>query len=57
LSPFSTELLRDRHLMTSRLDSLFAGYPTGAGANNTSFDYSNSNRKLFPHRLPGLRPQ
>jgi hypothetical protein len=43
LGPFSTELLRDRHLMTSRLDSRFAGYQLDAGANNTSFDYSNSN--------------
>ena len=43
LGPFSTELLRDQHLMTSRLDSRFAGYQIDAGANNTSFDYSNSN--------------
>lgn len=43
LGPFSTELLRDRHLMTSRLDSRFAGYQLDAGATNTSFDYSNAN--------------
>ncbi len=43
LGPFSTELLRDRHLMTSRLDSRFAGYQLDAGSTNTSFDYSNSN--------------
>ena len=43
LGPFSTELLRDQHLMTSRLDSRFAGYQLDAGANNTSFDYSNAN--------------
>jgi carboxypeptidase C (cathepsin A) len=43
LGPFSTELLRDRHLMTSRLDSRFAGYQIDGGATATSFDYSNSN--------------
>ena len=43
LGPFSTELLRDRHLMTSRLDSRFAGYQLDAGATNTSFDFSNAN--------------
>ncbi len=43
LGPFSTELLRDQHLMTSRLDSRFAGYQLDAGATNTSFDYSNAN--------------
>jgi carboxypeptidase C (cathepsin A) len=43
LGPFSTELLRDKHMMTSRLDSRFAGYQLDAGANNTSFDYSNAN--------------
>jgi carboxypeptidase C (cathepsin A) len=43
LGPFSTELLRDRHLMTSRLDSRFAGYQIDAGDTNTSFDYSNAN--------------
>ncbi len=43
LGPFSTELLRDRHMMTSRLDSRFAGYQLDAGATNTSFDYSNAN--------------
>ena len=43
LGPFSTELLRDRHLMTSRLDSRFAGYQLDGGSNNTSFDYSNAN--------------
>src|SRR5215467_11687984 len=43
LGPFSTELLRDRHLMTSRLDSRFAGYQLDAGSTNTSFDYSNAN--------------
>lgn len=43
LGPFSTELLRDQHKMTSRLDSRFAGYQLDAGANQTSFDYSNSN--------------
>jgi carboxypeptidase C (cathepsin A) len=43
LGPFSTELLRDQHLMTSRLDSRFAGYQIDGGATNTSFDYSNAN--------------
>jgi carboxypeptidase C (cathepsin A) len=43
LGPFSTELLRDRHMMTSRLDSRFAGYQLDAGATNTSFDFSNAN--------------
>ena len=43
LGPFSTELLRDQHLMTSRLDSRFAGYQLDAGATNTSFDFSNAN--------------
>ncbi|MGA7236046.1 MAG: peptidase S10 [Bryobacteraceae bacterium] len=43
LGPFSTELMRDQHLMTSRLDSRFYGYQLDAGANNTSFDYSNAN--------------
>jgi len=43
LGPFSTELLRDRHLMTSRLDSRFAGYQIDAGATATSFDFSNAN--------------
>ena len=43
LGPFSTELMRDQHMMTSRLDSRFAGYQIDAGASNTSFDYSNSN--------------
>ncbi len=43
LGPFSTELMRDQHLMTSRLDSRFAGYQLDAGATNTSFDFSNAN--------------
>jgi len=43
LGPFSTELLRDRHLMTSRLDSRFAGYQIDGGSNATSFDYSSAN--------------
>ena len=43
LGPFSTELMRDRHMMTSRLDSRFAGFQIDAGANATSFDYSNAN--------------
>lgn len=43
LGPFSTELLRDQHMMTSRLDSRFAGYQLDAGATNTSFDFSNAN--------------
>lgn len=43
LAPFSTELLREKHMMTSRLDSRFAGYQLDAGANNTSFDFSNAN--------------
>jgi carboxypeptidase C (cathepsin A) len=43
LGPFSTELLRDQHMMTSRLDSRFAGYQLDAGSNNTSFDFSNAN--------------
>jgi carboxypeptidase C (cathepsin A) len=43
LGPFSTELLRDQHLMTSRLDSRFAGYQIDGGSLATSFDYSNAN--------------
>ena len=43
LGPFSTELLRDTHMMTSRLDSRFAGYQIDGGANATSFDFSNAN--------------
>ena len=43
LGPFSTELMRDQHMMTSRLDSRFAGYQLDAGATNTSFDFSNAN--------------
>ncbi len=43
LGPFSTELLRDQHLMTSRLDSRFAGYQIDGGSNSTSFDFSNAN--------------
>lgn len=43
LSPFSTELLRDRHLMTSRLDARMAGYQIDGGDMNTSFDFSNAN--------------
>jgi carboxypeptidase C (cathepsin A) len=43
LGPFSTELLREKHLMTSRLDSRFAGYQIDGGANATSFDFSNAN--------------
>ena len=43
LGPFSTELLRDWHLMTSRLDSRFAGWQIDGGASATSFDYSNAN--------------
>jgi carboxypeptidase C (cathepsin A) len=43
LGPFSTELLRDQHLMTSRLDSRFAGYQIDGGDTNTSFDFSNAN--------------
>ncbi len=35
--------MRDQHMMTSRLDSRFAGYQLDAGATNTSFDYSNAN--------------
>jgi carboxypeptidase C (cathepsin A) len=43
LGPFSTELMRDQHMMTSRLDSRFAGYQLDGGATNTSFDFSNAN--------------
>ncbi len=43
LGPFSTELLHDRHMMTSRLDSRFAGYQIDAGSTATSFDFSNAN--------------
>lgn len=43
LGPFSTELMRDQHMMTSRLDSRFFGYQLDAGATNTSFDFSNAN--------------
>jgi carboxypeptidase C (cathepsin A) len=43
LGPFSTELMRDQHMMTSRLDSRFFGYQIDGGSNNTSFDFSNAN--------------
>jgi carboxypeptidase C (cathepsin A) len=43
LAPFSTELMREQHMMTSRLDSRFIGYQLDAGATNTSFDFSNAN--------------
>jgi len=43
LGPFSTELMRDDHMMTSRLDSRFAGYQIDGGSTNTSFDFSNAN--------------
>jgi len=43
LGPFSTELLRDRHLMTSRLDSRFAGYQFDAVSTATCFDFCNAN--------------
>ncbi len=43
LGPFSTELIRDKHLMTSRLDARFTGYQIDGGANQTSFDFSNAN--------------
>ena len=43
LGPFSTELLREKHMMTSRLDSRFAGYQIDGGSNATSFDFSNAN--------------
>lgn len=43
LAPFSTELMREKHMMTSRLDSRFIGYQLDAGATNTSFDFSNAN--------------
>ena len=43
LGPFSTELLRDQHLMTSRLDSRFSGHQIDGGAMATSFDFSNAN--------------
>ena len=43
LGPFSTELMREKHMMTSRLDSRFAGYQIDGGATNTSFDFSNAN--------------
>ncbi len=43
LGPFSTELLREKHMMTSRLDSRFAGYQIDGGSNQTSFDFSNAN--------------
>lgn len=43
LGAFSTELLRDQHMMTSRLDSRFAGYLDDGASDNTSFDFSNAN--------------
>ncbi len=43
LGPFSTELMRDQHMMTSRLDSRLAGYQIDAGSTSTSFDFSNAN--------------
>ena len=43
LGPFSTELMREKHMMTSRLDSRFAGYQLDGGSTNTSFDFSNAN--------------
>jgi carboxypeptidase C (cathepsin A) len=46
LGRFSTELLRDQHKMTSRLDSRFAGYLPDGGAESTPFDFSNANIDL-----------
>ncbi|HTL44413.1 MAG TPA: hypothetical protein VL262_08730 [Vicinamibacterales bacterium] len=46
LGQYSTELLRDQHKMTSRLDSRFAGYLPDGGAQTTPFDYSNANIDL-----------
>jgi carboxypeptidase C (cathepsin A) len=43
LGKFSTELLRDRHMMTSRLDSRFPGYLPDGGAQSTPFDFSDAN--------------
>lgn len=43
LGPYSTEIMRDQHLMTSRLDSRFSGWLMDAGASSTNFDYSNAN--------------
>jgi len=43
LGQFSTELLRDKHEMSSRLDSRFPGYLEDGGAQNTPFDFSDAN--------------
>ncbi|MEZ5428590.1 MAG: hypothetical protein R2747_20255 [Pyrinomonadaceae bacterium] len=40
LSPFMKELLRDRRLMTGRLDSRFTGFDTDASGDNPDFDPS-----------------
>lgn len=45
LDQFSTELLRDQHEMTSRLDSRFSGYLPDGGAQQTPFDASLANVK------------
>ena len=43
LGQFSTELLRDKHEMSSRLDSRFPGYLPEGGAQTTPFDFSDAN--------------
>ena len=49
LGRFSTELLRDQHLITGRLDSRFTAYATDAGAQETPFDPSDANiENSFP---------
>ncbi len=58
LGPFSTELLRDQHLMTSRLDSRFAGYQLDARRQQHELRLQQRQyRRLLPYRLRGLHPQ
>ena len=58
LGPFSTELLRDRHLMTSRLDSRFAGYQIDAGSTSYQFRFQQrQHHELLPGLLRGVHPQ
>lgn len=49
LGRFSTQLLRDQHLITGRLDSRFTSYATDGGAEETPFDPSDANiENSFP---------
>ncbi|HEY2825064.1 MAG TPA: hypothetical protein VGI83_05920 [Gemmatimonadales bacterium] len=46
LGRFSTELLRDKHLMTGRLDSRFTAYNPDVDAGTTAFDPSDASIRL-----------